>query len=386
SATPSAGLTSRLSSSQTTAQEVVRRAVVQGTFRGLRIGDTDLRLSIEDQEQQTRPKPATTSAELAGRITKLAKQRRAVRVCDLNRGDVVELRINLSAEQSYQITAAVTSMLDLLKGRSAKFGVAESALADAEMISELLRRLLVDLVPIAACVTSHRHVVINDVRWVVDATLIAPGSPLDSEAEDVTLVGVTELPLYWKDVRRVLFDGSSYSAYVRLAKPGMRTSWSPVKLANLFDRLIPGLGDQLRGLARLFNPTSTVDDGHQWVSVPDILCAKGLIPFGRQLGLHIGHPIDETALESVAGNAARRVVSVEDLNDIGVVRTVFDEVVRSVAGDELVDREFVRQLRETHQSLARTTVELDLANQTKAEPEEEEPAHLLEVEFVAIYW
>ncbi|MGL4743368.1 MAG: DUF6414 family protein [Dermatophilaceae bacterium] len=360
---------------------------MQGTFRGLRIGDTDLKLSIEDQERNARPKPAATDVELAGRIIKLAKQRRALRVCDLNRGDVVELRINLSAEPSYQITAAVTSVRDLIEGRSAALGIAESALADAEMISELLRRLLVDLAPITARVTSHRRVVINDEPWLVDATMIVPQSTLDSEAEDVCLVGVTEVPLYWKDVRRVLFDGSSYSAYVRLANPGLATSWSPVKLATVFDRISTELGDELRALPRIFSPTGIMDEGRGVVSVPDIFRDEGLIPFGRQLGSFTGHSVDEIELESVALGASRRVVTVEDLNDIGVVRAAFEEVVSLVLGDEPVDRETVRHLRETHQTVARLTVQLNLANQTKAEPEAaDELAHLLEVEFVAIYW
>jgi hypothetical protein len=128
--TPGLGLSSRMTSSRTTTQEVVRRAVVQGTFRSLRISDSDLKLSVEDQQARTRPRPAKTETELARKLKKLSEKRRAVRVSDLKRGDVVELRVQLSADRTYQFTAAATSMLDMMKGRSTMFGISESQLAE----------------------------------------------------------------------------------------------------------------------------------------------------------------------------------------------------------------------------------------------------------------
>jgi len=138
-ATPGAGLTSRTSSSRTTTQEVVRRAVVQGTFRTLRIGDSDLRLSVEDQLQRGRPTAVETKGELARYLDKLEKQRRAVRASDLQRGDVVEVRVELRAERTYQITAAVTSILDLVQGRTSLFGISEAQVAEMAPCSNCCR-------------------------------------------------------------------------------------------------------------------------------------------------------------------------------------------------------------------------------------------------------
>jgi hypothetical protein len=257
-ATPGVGMSTRLASSRTTSQEVVRRAVIQGTFRGLRIGDTDLRLSVEDQPARTKPAAVSTARQLAHHLTKLEKQHRAARTGDLLRGDVMEVQVELSPEWSYQLTAAVSSMIDLVEGRAAMFGIEETAVGEVQHMLELLSRLLVDLVPIQARVTSHRLVVVDDVSWLVDASMITAGSVLDREADEVHLAGVTELPLYWKDVRRVLFAGSAYSVYARLSKPGIQTSWSPVKLANVFDRFLPDVGVQIRELPHLFDRARSV--------------------------------------------------------------------------------------------------------------------------------
>lgn len=115
---------------------------------------------------------------------------------------------------------------------AALFGLDETVVGEVRHMLELLSRLLVDLVPVQARVISHRLVVVDDVMWLVDASMITAGSELDREADEVHLAGVTELPLYWSDVRRVLFAGSAYSVYARLSKPGIQKSWSAVKRAR----------------------------------------------------------------------------------------------------------------------------------------------------------
>ena len=158
-AAPGVGMSTRSASSRTTSQEVVRRAVVQGTFRGLRIGDSDLRLSVEDQPERPKPAAVGTAKDLAPHLSKLEGQHRAARAQDLLRGDVIEVQVELSPEWSYQFTAAVSSMIDLVEGRAAMFGIEESTVGEVQRLLEILSRLLVDLVPIQARVTSHRLVV-----------------------------------------------------------------------------------------------------------------------------------------------------------------------------------------------------------------------------------
>ncbi|MFI5623799.1 hypothetical protein ACIA03_10055 [Nocardioides sp. NPDC051685] len=381
------GWSSKVTSGQTTAQEVVRRAVIQGTFRNLRIGDTDLKLSVEDQPARTRPKAVETTSGLVDCIAKLEKQRRAVRVCDLDRGDVLEVRVDLDAEKTYQITAAVTSILDLLKERAAMFGLAESQLTEGEVIAELLRRLLVDLIPITAQVTSHRRVVIDGEPWLVDASMIKDPSPLADEASIVTLAGVTELPLFWKDVRRILFDGSSYTVYARLSKPGLHDSWSPVKLADVFERIFPDVGAHMRALPVVLGATTAGRTVPEPPPPAETLLTRGLIPFGLQLAELTERSIDEAALAGVAARAAQRIASTEDLADVGIVRAAFAEVTDFVAGDQAVGRELVRSLREAHQTIARLQVALESVQHAATDPVQgHTPAHLLEVEFIAIYW
>ena len=357
----------------------MRRAVVQGTFRALRIGDTDLRVSVEDQPRRPKPAAVATAKDLASHLVRLEAQHRAVRT--------------------------------QVEGRAAEFGIEESTVAEVQRLLELVSRLLVDLVPIQARVTSHRLVVIDTVSWLVDASMISVGSVLDSEAEEVQLAGVTELPLYWKDVRRVLFAGSTYSVYARIARPGIQTSWSPVKLADVFDRFLPEVGDQLRQLPHLFDGVGDVADAIESTSVSDVFLEKGLVPFGRDLARLASRNISEELLLEVATEAARSFSTLEELQDVGILRRAFEEVVAAVEASDSIEepietveltepteptepteqtrisRDLVRTLREIHQAVAQLTLMREHAVPTGAEGAEE-PTHanLIEAEVVAIYW
>ena len=391
--TPGASLTSRMTSARTTTQEVVRRAVVQGTFRSLRITDTDLKLSVEDKLPGNKPPPAANEAEILKRLGKLVKQGRAVRVTDLKRGDVIELRVRLNADPIYQFAAAASSMLDLIRGKSAIFGIDERQFAGIAPLLELLPQMLFDLVPVNAQVVSHQRIQLNDEAWLVDSGAIATGSKLAAAAETIAIAGVTEIPLYWKDARRVLFDNSEYTAYCRLAKPGLASTWTPIKLTDVFDTLDPKIGEAFRELPNAFKSLHEAGAEAHEVPFAEIFETEGLIPFGRALARQSGRILSEDTLTITANRAAQPVADQETLDDISATRAAFEHIVAAVeASPPLVlapiDRDLVADLREPHQALAQLHATLP-ALQAAIEGSKKEVVadqELLEVEFVAIYW
>nr|WP_247828147.1 hypothetical protein [Arthrobacter antioxidans] len=353
----------------------------------------DLKLSVEDQLGNPKPAAVSTINALSHHLPKLEKQHRASRIQNLLRGDVLEVQVELSPERSYQFMTAVSSTIDLIQGRAEIFGIEESAMAEVQQMVGLLSGLLVDLVPLQSRVTSHRLVIVDNISWLVDVSMITPDSALDRATTEVQLVGVTELPLYWKDVRRVLFAGSTYSVYARLSRPGIQTSWSPVKLADVFDQFLPDLGDQLRRLPYLFDSAHGVTDRDKVPVVSEVLCDNGLIPFGHDLAQLTSRNISRESLLEVAREAARSVDTAEKLDDMGIVRNAFEQVVKAVEScppltEPLeIDRHLVRTLRSRHQEVARLTFHKESAATEQPKTEEEhEPAAFLEAEVVAIYW
>lgn len=390
---PKVGLSTRNTTSRQSSQEVVRRAVVQGTFRDLRIGDNDLRLSVEDQTARRKPKPRTTADEIRADLDRLQKARHAVRVDDLIRGDVIEVAVRLSPERSYQLTAALTSMIDLIEGRAAMFGITDDVVTQVQHLLEMLTRLLVDLVPIEATVISHRHVTIDGQRWLLSVDAIKPRSALREASDEVTLAGVTELPLYWKDVRRVLFDNSEYIVYARVSKAAMQSNWSPIKLADVLERAIPGVGAEMSRLPHLISLAQRTTTGAPATPVGEVIRDQALEPFGRDLAASASISINDSDLTEAAMSGAALIKTESDAHDEGMMRAAFEQVVvaieaQDMSGTSRIDRELVRRLRELHQTIA----QLKMSAQTVTSLGPDHAAApvrqllLLEAEFIAIYW
>lgn len=54
------------------------------------------------------------------------------------------------------------------------------------------------------------------------------------------MVGVLEKDRFWKDMRRLLFSDATVTVLGRVSVDGIRNSWSPVKLLDLFAKTMPG--------------------------------------------------------------------------------------------------------------------------------------------------
>jgi hypothetical protein len=74
-------------------------------------------------------------------------------------------------------------------------------------------------------------------------------SSQDVRISEVFLVGVAEEGSFWKDLRRILFSGSTMTIMCRVALNGLQREWTPVKLADLYKQVIPALGPQLDSMS-----------------------------------------------------------------------------------------------------------------------------------------
>ncbi len=105
----------------------------------------------------------------------------------------------------------------------------------------MLERLLAGLVPIRArsidyCIAEieGREILLHlEIAAQLEGVVTTP----------LNLVGVAEEALFWKDIRRVLFSGSTYRVFSRISRTGVHDSWTPVKLENVLRRAIPGLSE-----------------------------------------------------------------------------------------------------------------------------------------------
>ena len=235
-----AGVQSRHKVTSSSSREVVRRTVIQSTFGDLRFGGNKYSPPLM-QEYRDVPKRFVGYIEdvqdlhaIGNRKLKKLKRRGLLTPLDtLRRGDVIELEIQLRPNKVFSIAAGIDSFADLIQGRSAIFGDASTLVADIVPMGEVIDRLMVSLIPIHGAPTNIVVVDIEGEPHLVDRRVIKDASPFADTVRAWELVGVTEEPSYWKDLRRVLYTRDRFTVYARVVNPKLTTRWNPVKLSGL---------------------------------------------------------------------------------------------------------------------------------------------------------
>lgn len=234
-------LTSKLESNQTQQSQVVRKSIIQSTFR-----------ELYESEKAKLVLSASRGSEHAPRFQgweHVAANRKdfdgwLVPSTDLVRGSLVELEVALEAEQFFRLRYAVDAIFEIMQESPTTF-----ERNDFEQYAEIQRimdRLLFGLVPVEGSVIDYCVLEHDSTKWLAHQKLVE-GMPesIRNLAERVKIVGVTEERLYWKDIRRVLFSNSRFRILCRLALPGLQSSWTPIKLADMLRTLSPEFADRV---------------------------------------------------------------------------------------------------------------------------------------------
>jgi hypothetical protein len=378
------GTDTRHKVADSSSREVVRRTVIQSTFGDLRFGGSNPSQPLV-REYRDLPKklvgcvstPEDLSATWNRKLKKLKKHGLLTPLGTLRRGDVIEIDIRLRPNKTFSVAAAIDSFVDIMQGRSEVFGDASAQVAEVIPIGEVIDRLMVGLIPIHGAPTNIALVDIDGQPHLMDYRVIKPGSPFAATARPWEIVGVTEEPSYWKDLRRVLYTRDRFTVYARVVNPDLVKKWNPVKLAGLMAdvsedvaREIVALPDELERQLNQSRPEPTVD-------------LRGMFQrFAELLEADVETPPDSTTI----GDAVSEALAIFNnaAGEMSQERAAFDSivVVYDKANENKLDREVVAEKRTIARAAAYTATVGAATPPTQAT----EPIDQLEVEVVAIYW
>lgn len=245
-------LRSRLEGTQTVGSQVVRKASAQARFKQL-LDDEQDEMLLRGAPRMPRPK-IRDLAHLA-EVGAAGKHRDWVLdTADLRRGALLELEVDLAAEEIYGVSQTMSSLLSIIQEDPQAFGLKDSSgVRDGMLMTRILDALLVGLVPIRARVLSHVTICQAETDLIIRRELL---ENLDDAAlstlapRPVYVVGVAEIGLFWKDVRRILFSNNSYLTLFRLGQPGLRPDWTPIKLVDVLRDVMPSVAAQLDNTGR----------------------------------------------------------------------------------------------------------------------------------------
>lgn len=258
-----AGTKTYQSSKETQQSQVVRRSIVQTTFREF--------YEYEKDHLATRPVPdevkvprINTIEDLEAKEGELKADGLIVDPQALVRGMLLEMEVKLETEKIFQFNTMLKELVEIIQENIALFGIDERSFNEGRSYGRIIEQLLAGLIPIRGLAVDYVRMVIGGRELIVhrrlSESLLTGGLSDENKLESCPLhvVGVTEETLYWKDIRRVLFSGTKFRVLCRLSQDGIRNSWTPIKMRDVLATMSPDLAQNIDTLSfvGLFDETN----------------------------------------------------------------------------------------------------------------------------------
>lgn len=364
---------SRYQTSNSANAQTSRRAIVQSLFKEFRELPLDLKLSS-----------TSSASDSVAASDALDDPHLSSRAATIERGSLVEIKVSLGVDPVYRLAAMMSEYGAMAETWPAMFSQPGlvGRLQESQPVMRILERFLAGLIPIKARATDLVVLERDGHDYVVQREALTD----DQRAQSIPLdiVGVTEQLSYWKDLRRVLYSEGEYVMLCRVARSGVHESWTPVKLADLFSGLVPGLVESINAIRQ---PTP-VDTAATSPPLADSPMQIALQHYYDLLVAQVeGAERNSATLALISGlaNCANPSSSTEQ-------RAAFDalrEHVRSTTPEFAISGPRDLELRSTARSVAglhlfpnseSSPVVGDTTTSARAEE------RLLDVEVIAIYW
>ena len=309
----------------------------------------------------------------------------------LERGQLIEVDLELEADPIFKVNAAVSAVIEIVQETPQLFGDdVMASMADARAMQKIINRLLTGLVPIRGRLVDYYCLELGEERRVVRRE-VADALPTSAgwNVSPLYLVGVASEALFWKDVRLVLFSRTKHRVMCRLAHDGVQERWTASKLVEVLASTFPQIGEQMdeaidAALAALDAATGQTDT----LDLREIRVREALVGYGQAIAEAHGH---EITARDLADLGVPRFEDVKGFGDLTARRLAFASIAETVAtrfGLSL-DADELSSLRSA--SLLKAGLDLTGEAIAGAPPDvggspDARDGVFIEAQFVAIYW
>ena len=371
--------------------QVLRKAIIQTSFKEL-YDIERVSLALTPPDTNRRP-TVNTVADLEKRLDHPHMDGWLVDPCDISRGELLEVEIELEADPIFRMASVITTLQDLMEDNEHLFGNEITAqLPQMRSMAQVLEGLIFGLVPIRGRLIDYKSVRIGGREVLIHRLLL---EQIPSGTRPTTypafVVGVVQRDLFWKDIRRVLFSKAQYTVFCRLAIGGMSDRWHPVKVADVLAGIVPQFDELIREFSEVARRAITAADDASPTSVyQDAHSRADLI--GAYVELLVKHH-DGTLEPDVINDVIQSTSPEHDwLNSVDGRRPVFAEVTQRVdkaLGVETSseDAYHLREAAMSNAGLPRTlTPQVSSGLGHDAVPVPDSHERFLDTEIIAIYW
>jgi len=377
----SAEITSRLQSTNSNATQTVRKANAQSLFRELHM------------LQNLRKIQPNNNGELPEKLDDLfsdPERYSAFKASELNRGDLVEFHVQLSASWIFQMSTMIAEFSDMFDDSPALFieNVKFSDLYNAKNANKIINRLLAGLVPIDGIASGYSVVIDGVDEYIVNNMVL---DHLQMDSIPLKVVGVTEHSAYWKDIRRVLFANNEFTVLCRLSKSGLQTEWNPIKAADIFRDFVPDLAAQIEESSKMAMMASSENSSKQR---PDPLHSQLIFAISKYKDILLSNITSEVTFAAldVIDERISQMIFYSDTAEgqrlaFAQVRALIEEITGQNVSPQ-IDFGAREQARKAMKLPFFPDISVSKANEVATIPALPEPkkSRMLDVEVVAIYW
>ena len=244
-------LGSQMNAGSSEASQVVRKAIVQTSFGEL-CESAESQIKLRDRVQD-HGRTITSVRDISKCLESDEMSNLVLDPSSIRRGDLVEVKVELQAEDIFEVAEFVNTVRDFIEENPQLFdqNVAEQ-MTEIRAMARMMDSLLGDLVPIRGRLVDYMCIEVEDQEILVHCSVLDMLEPeCFPKQHPVFVVGVAERTLFWKDIRRVLFSKAQFSVFCRIAVDGLSESWQPVKLADVLVGIVPSFGESIEGFGSL---------------------------------------------------------------------------------------------------------------------------------------
>ena len=234
-----ATLDSKVQDGQVQVSQVLRKAVIQTSFKTLYdIEREDLTISLPG------PNPVPNGVEAADierRLDSLIEDGWIIELGKLHRGGLLEVEIELEADPVFHLVSIISTLRELIEDNEALLGQTfRDQLPEMISMAQVFESLLSGLVPIRGRIVDFMLASIGDREVLIHRSIIEMvAADMRIETCPVFVVGVAQRDLFWKDIRQVLFSKARYTVFARLEIDGLTDKWHPVRIADVLSGIAP---------------------------------------------------------------------------------------------------------------------------------------------------
>lgn len=321
--------TPHISTGRVRGTQVLRKSIIQTTFKELYELEL-MNFAMRSIPEDLKPPEIHQVEDIVANTKMLATDGWIVDPENLRRGQVLELEVLLEAEYIFRMSAVISAMLEIVQDEPRLFGVdAYGAFPQIKAFDHILDRLLVGLVPVRGKSVDYSVIDIEGKNWIVHRKLLAQLSTSDKlQVHPLSVVGVAEQSLFWKDIRRVLFSQARFRVLCRIAQDGLQSSWTPVKLADVLASVAPQLTSE-RDAAGLSAPATAIEPSQhdQRAGRKQQHMQKALMIYATLLAEHYDHEFSEQASSEIQYLAEQHCTSFGNVEER---RNAFEVVAKYV--------------------------------------------------------